>query len=551
MVDAVYFGGDIVTVADGRPTAEAVAVEDGRITAVGPLAQVRELAGAGTRMVDLRGRALLPGFVDAHSHLSLVGFQAAAANLLPAPDGTVDDLPALRTRLVEWVDGEAGRRWEWIVGFGYDDARLKGSAHPTRDDLDEVSRDRPVLVIHQSSHLGAVNSKGLELLGYDADTPDPAGGVIRRRPESNEPNGVLEEMAFFPAWSLCSAGFDEEERIRLVLLGQRAMASFGYTTVQDGRLMSVQDLEILEKAAERKLLDLDVVAYVDSSLTSLLDERDERVSGREYRDRLRIGGVKLGLDGSPQGRTAWLTEPYLTPPEGQGEGYRGYPALPDADVRETVSQAYARSWQVLAHTNGDAAIDQFLTAVDRATAEHGQNDRRPVAIHAQTAREDQLDTMRELGVIPSFFSMHTYYWGDWYTDTVFGPERAQRISPAASALARGMIYTSHHDAPVALPSSPAVLSSQVRRVTRSGRVLGEDQRVSPLDAVRATTLHAAHQYFEEDRKGSIEVGKLADFVILSHNPLTVAPDEIGAVRIIETIKEGRTVHPRPVEDAPA
>ncbi|GAA1385939.1 amidohydrolase [Kitasatospora putterlickiae] len=542
-VDTIYFGGDVVTVDDFRSTAEAVAVKDGRIAAVGDLADLRHLADEDTVMVDLEGAALLPGFVDAHSHLSLIGFQAAAANLLPEPDGTVNDIPALRAALAEWAAGETGQRWDWIVGFGYDDAQLAGGDHPTRDDLDEVSLERPVLVIHQSSHLGAVNSKALELLGYDENTPNPPGGVIRRRPGGNEPNGVLEETAFMPAWGLSAAGFDVEERIRMLVLGQDAMAAFGFTTAQDGRLMALADLDLLEEAARRGLLKIDVVAYPDSALICDLAERPVSV-GAEYRGRLRIGGVKLGLDGSPQGRTAWLTLPYLESPKGAGTGYRGYPALPDATVIDRVARAYRRGWQILAHVNGDAAIDQFLMAVRHATTRHRPVDARPVAIHAQTAREDQLEAMRELGVIPSFFSMHTFYWGDWYRKTVLGEERAARISPAASALARGLAYTSHHDAPVALPSSLAILAAQVRRVTRSGHVLGEDQRVSMPDALKAITLNAARQYFEEATKGSIAVGKLADLVILSRSPLTAGEEEIGKITVLRTVKEGRTVYHR-------
>ncbi len=212
-----------------------------------------------------------------------------------------------------------------------------------------------------------------------------------------------------------------------------------------------------------------------------------------------------------------------------------------------VTDAYGKGRQVLAHTNGDAAIDQFLAAVRKATTRHRPADPRPVAIHAQTARQDQLDAMRELGVIPSFFSMHTFYWGGWYRETVLGEERAAGISPAASALARGMIYTSHHDAPVALPDSMAILSSQVTRVTRSGHVLGEEQRVCPMDAIKATTINAAYQYFEEATKGSITVGKLADLVILTRNPLTVPPEEIRAIQVVQTIKEGRVVHPETPE----
>ncbi|MFI9319262.1 amidohydrolase [Kitasatospora aureofaciens] len=541
-VDTIYFGGEVVTVDDFRPTAEAVAVKDGRIAAVGDFADLCHLADDDTIMVDLAGAALLPGFVDAHSHLTLIGFQAAAADLLPDPDGEVNDIAALQRVLGEWTAGETGQRWEWIIGFGYDDAQLAGRAHPTRDDLDEVSRERPVLVIHQSSHLGAVNSKALELLGYDENTADPDGGKIRRWPGTTVPNGVLEESAFMPAWGLSAARFDQEERIRLILAGQDEMAAYGFTTVQDGRLMTFGELELLEEAARRGLLEIDVVAYPDSRLMPHLGGWP--VSVPKYEGRLRVGGVKLGLDGSPQGRTAWLTQPYLTPPDGTDKTYRGYPALPDDTVIDLVGEAYRRGWQVLAHTNGDAAIDQFLTAVRQATTRHRPADPRPVAIHAQTTREDQLEAMRELGVIPSFFSMHTFYWGDWYRETVLGEDRAARISPAASALARGLAYTSHHDAPVALPSAMAILAAQVRRVTRSGCVLGEDQRVSMPDALKAITLNAARQYFEEATKGSIAVGKLADLVVLSQNPLTVAEEEIEKLTVLRTMKEGRTVHPR-------
>jgi hypothetical protein len=166
-------------------------------------------------------------------------------------------------------------------------------------------------------------------------------------------------------------------------------------------------------------------------------------------------------------------------------------------------------------------------------------------IHSQTVREDQLDAMKELGIIPSFFGMHTYYWGDWHRDSVLGPERAARISPAASALKRGMIYTQHHDAPVALPSSMMILASQVNRTTRSGQVLGAEQRVSVIDALKSITINAAYQYFEENTKGSLEPGKLADFVVLDKNPLEVQPMAIKDIKVIETIKEGQTIYRAP------
>jgi len=203
--------------------------------------------------------------------------------------------------------------------------------------------------------------------------------------------------------------------------------------------------------------------------------------------------------------------------------------------------AFARGWQVINHANGDAAVDQLIRAARAATEKHGPADRRTVGIHSQVIREDQLDAYRELGIIPSFFGMHTFYWGEWHRESVLGPERAARISPARSAIERGMIYTQHHDAPVALPSSTVILATQVNRTTRSGEVLGPDQRVSALDALKSITINAAYQYFEEDRKGSIEVGKLADLVILNANPLEISPEELWDLEVLETIKEGETV----------
>ncbi|MFE3110323.1 amidohydrolase [Kitasatospora indigofera] len=547
--DVIFFGGEIVTVADepGAAPPEAVAVKDGRIVHVGDRARaIADWQGPGTRLRDLEGRALLPGFIDAHGHLTGTGLQATIANLLPGPDGEVTDIASLQAKLREFAAGEVGGRSEWVIGFGYDDSMLAGKQHPTRQELDEVSRDRPVLAVHQSFHLGAVNSRGLELLGYDAGTPDPRGGVIRREDEARPhgtPNGVLEESAFNPAYGLAVTGMHEDDIARFLSTGLAAAAGFGFTTVQEGAA-TLDTLDALREAVKDSVagLPIDVVVYVKADEALAHPERVR--ASREYEGGLRAAGIKMVLDGSPQGRTAWLTQPYTTPPDGTGPQYRGYPVLDDETALAQLGTGFAQDWQVIAHVNGDAAVDQFITTVRTVTAGAGPADRRPVAIHAQTAREDQIDAFAELGIIPSFFSMHTYYWGDWYRKTVLGPERAQDISPARWALDRKMIYTSHHDAPVALPNSIAILASQVTRVTRSGYVLGEHQRVSARDAVKSLTINAAHQYFEQRDKGSIEVGKLADLVVLSDNPLTVPAMKIKDITVEETIKAGTTVHDR-------
>jgi hypothetical protein len=333
-----------------------------------------------------------------------------------------------------------------------------------------------------------------------------------------------------------------EDNEALLKAGIAQYARFGFTTAQEGRATK-EAVETEAALATRGELAMDVVAYPDIQGAAAAIQGP--FLSKTYTGGFRIGGAKLTLDGSPQGKTAWLTTPYLVPPQGRDQGYAGSPAMTDEQANAFVDLAFKNGWQLLAHCNGDAAADQLIRAVRAATATHGPGDRRPVMIHAQTVREDQLDAMKELGIIPSFFGMHTYYWGDWHRDSVLGPERASRISPAASALKRGMVFTQHHDAPVALPSSIMVLFSQVNRTTRTGQLLGPEQRVSVMDAIRSITINGAYQYFEERSKGSLEPGKLADLVILDRNPLTIDPAAIKDIQVVETIKAGRTIYPVP------
>jgi len=541
VADVIYMNGDIITINDSQPTADAIAIKEGKILAVGTNDNVQKHKSSATRIVDLEGNTLLPGFIDAHGHVFNTGLQALAGNLLARPDGAVNDIAELQHTLRDWAEKYPGRvdRTGWIIGFGYDDAQMKYQRHPTRDDLDAVSRTTPVMAIHQSGHLAAINSKGLEVAGITSATKDPAGGVYRRREGSSEPDGVLEEMGFFKLVFTVLGTLGTDDNKALLKAGLESYARYGFTTAQEGRA-TIEAIETEATAASEGKLKIDVVAYAD--IQGAANAIRPPNHAKQYTQHFRIGGAKLNLDGSPQGKTAWLTEPYHAPPEGQAADYRGYAAVSDEEAIALVEKAFSNDWQLLTHCNGDAAADQFIMAIRAATEKYGKADRRPVMIHSQTVREDQLDAMKELGIIPSFFGMHTYYWGDWHRDSVLGPERAARISPAASALKRGMIYTQHHDAPVALPNSIMILSSQVNRTTRSGKVLGPEQRVSVMDALKSITINAAYQYFEEETKGSLEPGKLADFVILDKNPLKVDPMSINDIKVIETIKEGQTIY---------
>lgn len=541
--DSIYFGGPILTMEGDTPQyVEAVAVKDGKIMMVGNRADAFARQGSDTRMVDLQGKTLLPGFIDAHGHASNAGLQKLSANLLPPPDGPGKDIASLVAVLKEWQSKSTSplQQSGWIIGFGYDDSQLAEQRHPTATELDRVSTELPVLVIHQSIHLAAMNHKGLAMAGVTADTKDPAGGVIRREKDGRTPNGVLEETAFFgPAFKVLG-GLDATTNDKMALAGLDAYAEFGFTTAQEGRAGKAAT-ETWRKLADANQLMIDVAAYPD--LQSETAYMEQMGTSATYHHHFRIAGVKLSFDGSPQGRTAWLTKPYHVPPPGQPQDYRGYPAIPRAEDREAlVNLAFQHQWQLLAHTNGDAASDALIDAVAKAEAKYGKGDRRTVMIHSQTVREDQLDRMKELDIIPSFFSMHTYYWGDWHRDVTLGKERAYRISPAASALKRGMRFTEHHDAPVALPSAIMILHTAVNRTSRSGDVIGPDQRVTPYVALKSITDWAAYQHFEEDRKGTLATGKLADFVILDSDPNKVEPATIKDIRVLETIKEDKPVY---------
>jgi len=540
--DRIWSGGTILTMNDAAPRAEAVAEQGGRIIAVGTEVEVMKLKGAKTKMIDLGGRTLLPGFVDAHGHMMMGGLQALSANLLAPPDGEVTDIASLQATLREWMKLNPAilSQIGLVVGFGYDNATLAERRHPTRDDLDAVSRDLPIMLLHQSGHLLAVNSKALEIAGITAETPDPQGGVIRRREGSSEPDGVLEELAAFPVILKLLQPIGEEGFKAFARAGAELWARFGYTTADEGRSVP-GTAKLLQQVADEEGYPIDVVTYPD--VLAGKDFIEQNVS-QAYRNRFRVGGAKLTIDGSPQGFTAWRDRPYYDPVGNYPKGYSGYAAATPEQVLDAVDWAYDKGVQLLVHSNGERASDLLIAAHTIAQLKHpgDARERRHVLIHGQFLREDQVDSFGRLGILPSLFPMHTFYWGDWHTEHTVGPELAPNISPTGWFRQRGLIFTSHHDAPVAFPDSMRVLSATVTRVARgSGRVIGPEQRVDVMTALKAMTIWPAWQHFEENDKGSLEVGKLADFVVLSDDPTAIEPEKLARIRVTETIKEGTTV----------
>ena len=541
----LYYGGDILTMEGEKPHYEEALVEsEGRIVYLGSLAKAREKFD-NLQNKDLQGKTLLPGFLDAHSHMYNTGLIAQLANLLPPPDGPGANFNSLVTTTKKWMESAEGKfiigKFGWVLANGYDDSQLSEKQHPTKDVLDKISSKYPVLIMHQSGHLASVNSKALEVGGYTKDTKDPKGGVIRRLAD-NSPNGVLEEAAFFNLLlPIVATKSDAEVQQRSIELAQLEYAKNGYLTAQDGRT-TADATSALERAAREKSLFIDVVSYPDIVWNKSAVKPEFYNSDRSYVNRYRIGGVKLTLDGSPQGKTAWLSSHYHTPPEGKPLDYKGYPIMSDEMAIKHINTAFKNKWQIIAHTNGDAAIDQYIKAIKVAKKSYGYDDHRSVMIHGQTLRKDQIPDLVDLGILPSLFPMHTFYWGDWHVESVLGHPRADYISPSRDVVEAGLTVTSHHDAPVTFPNSMRVLDATVNRITRSGKVLGPDQRLTPYEGLKTLTQWAAIQYFEEASKGTLAEGKLADFVILSNNPLKVEPLTIKDIKIVQSIKEGHVVY---------
>lgn len=540
MKRTIYFNGKIVTVNDNNPTAEAVLIEEGKIAKVGTNDDILSLNNENTNLVDLEGKTMLPGFVDPHGHIV-----AMSQVLLVVTLGDVTSKEELVSKLVEYKNTTNLPQGAWIIGFGYDNSKFEDKEHPTKFDLDKISTEIPVSIAHASGHIMSLNTPGLEAFGYaGTDYEVPEGGVVQTvSEESREANGVLEENAFMcPEKKNVVSQPTFEQVLDSIEKAQRMYAGLGITTTQDASVNEENHYnDMLLAAANNKKTIIDIVGLATQFSTFNM-MKNEKTPKRKYFNHYKLAGAKTWLDGSPQGKTAWLSKPYHVVPEGQSKDYCGYGTQEDEAVTEYFINCINNNLQVHVHTNGDLACEQFLRCYEEAVEITGHGtELRPVMVHCQALRIDQLDRVKKIGAIPTFFNDHVAFWGDYHYESVFGPERAQNISPIGSALEKEIIFTLHQDPPVKVPNQILAIHNAVNRETESGRILGEHQRISVLDAIKAVTINGAYQYFEEDTKGTIEEGKYADLVILDKNPLEIDKKELKNIKVLETIKEGVTI----------
>ena len=525
--------GRVRTLDPSRPTAEALVIRGGRISYVGDADEARRSAASGTEVIDLGERTILPGFVESHSHPIYYGryLEEVDCRYARSFDDIVD---ALKDRARDTPPGE------WVVGNGYDHTLLEESRHPTRRELDQASPDHPVLLRNITGHSMVVNSEVLRITGVTAKTPDPEGGHVGRE-KDGEPDGIFWEWA----QRLVQSHLPEVESADIVRYLQNASAEYlaaGVTSVVDAAIgfnYGIRDAEVYAQVAGEGGLPLRYGAAIMYDVWSEL--RDGAGPGLEWPgdpERVRPLSVKFFQDGSIQIETAALREPYF----GDSKPADHHVIWPQEELDRMVADAHSSGWQIWTHGNGDAAIGSILDAYEGALRSDPRTDHRHRIEHCQTAGEDQLDRMMELGITASFFAPHVWHWGDRHREIFLGPERAARIDPLGSATRRGMRFGLHNDSPVT-PISPLLsVGTAVSRLTSGGQVLGAGQAITVEQALRSMTLDAAYLAFEEDGKGSLVEGKLGDVVVLEADPYEAAPGEIKDIPVAMTIVGGEVAH---------
>jgi predicted amidohydrolase YtcJ len=522
--DVVIINANIITMAAGQPRVEALAISQGKFVAIGSTADVQPLIGAGTRLMELKGSTVLPGFIDAHLHALDSGIchvQAVDCDLRSIPA----ILDALRERAQKTPPGE------WVQGFKFDDTKTTECCWLTRRDLDTVSLGHPIYVAHRGGHSFFVNSKALEMAGISSATPDPPGGRYEHDASTGELLGIVQERAAECFQQLLPPVTQKDRQDGLRRICQMFNAA-GLTSVHDA-LVTNLDLQTYQEGLAAGDLTLRVYLLMNYPHFASLREAGVRTGlGNEF---LRIGGIKLIADGAIAGRNAWLSQPYA----GSTDDF-GLRAIEPGELETRVLEIHKAGFQVCTHANGDAAIDMTLTAYEKAMSAYPRLEARHRIEHCTLVNPSLLQRIKKLGIIVTPFCTYVYYHGEKMK--YYGEERLQWMFAQRSFLDHEIISTGATDY-VPGPFEPLLgIQSCVTRTDSSGKVWGASQKITVEEALKIYTLHGAYASFEEHLKGSIEIGKLADLVVLAANPTVVDPHTIKDIPVQHTIVGGQVVY---------
>ena len=527
--DLIFTGGQVVTVDARDRVVEALATRGNRILAVGSRSEVEAYRGPKTRVVDLNGRALVPGLIDAHAHVTLYGMYARGVDCRYPAVQSISDIQA---RIAE-----AARRTppgQWIRGWAYNQKKLRESRHPTRHDLDAVAPDHPVMLVRTDYHISVVNSRALQLAGITRDTPDPKGGRIERD-ASGEPTGVLVDAAHMQMMKVAMPSV--EELRQAILDGCRGFASLGITCVHDAGGFGPLQYQAMAEAAIRGELPIRLYAMVwsmvdvDEMLEHFLETGLPTGFGNPW---LRLGPLKLMTDGSSSGPTAAVREPYTSNPHDRGILYYA-----QEEINSIFEKAHRRGFQLTAHAVGDRAVEMVVSAIESAAGPDAPR-RRPRIEHCGIVDESLLERIQRAGIVPIPQPIFCYDFGDGYLRD-YG-ERTEYMFACRSFLERGIPAAASSDAPVTSADPMLGIWAAVTRRTQGGAVIGARQAVTVRQALRMYTWNAAYAEFSESEKGSLEPGKLADLTVLSDPILDVGVDSIKGIRAVMTVVGGKVVY---------
>lgn len=514
----IYYNGKFITLESSN--IEAILIEDGIIEKVGSSNEILSLKDEETELISLEGNTMMPAFIDSHSHFSGIANGFLKVNL-----ESCKNFKDIQEKLKKYKEEQQIHDNVWILADGYDHNSLDEKRHPYKELIDAVLPNNPVVLQHKSGHMGVFNSNALKIFNITEHTFPIEGGIIEK--VDGKLTGYMEENSFLSYLKEIPLP-NMEDLLNAYEKAQELYLSYGITTIQDGMAYPSM-IPIYQNLINNNKLKLDLISYVEPKNMEIFFNTFNN-SIKKYHNNFKLGGYKIFLDGSPQGKTAWMRTPYR-----EDNKYFGYNTMNNIDVEETIKIAKDTNMQLLAHCNGDKAAEQYINSIKKF--KDGIEKIRPVMIHAQLVGIDQLSDLKKYNIIPSFFIAHVFYWGDIHIKN-FGYERASKISPANSALKKDILFTFHQDSPVINPNMFETIWCATTRKTKNGIILGESERISVLDAIKAVTINSAYQYFEEDKKGSIKEGKLANLIIVDKNPLEVSLDELKNIQVLETLKEG-------------
>ena len=523
--DTIIRNANIITIDPDRPQAQSLAMRHGRFIAVGSNDDVAGLEGPGTKILDLSGKTVLPGFIDAHIHVLSSGIRHVMA-----ADCSLPSISAIKDAMRQQI--ELTKSGEWVQGFKFDDTKTEENRFLTRQDLDEVSTELPILVSHRAGHVYYLNSKALETAGFTRDTPDPVGGRFGRDPSSGELDGVVYERAIEPVRYNHLPTVTPEDRRRGLQRICQMLTPVGLTSVHDAR---VTNDEMLTYQEGRDNGDLTLRAYLLMAHDHFPALRDAGLKTGFGDDRLRLGGIKMVADGAIASRTAYLSEPYEGSPCDHG-----ILAIPPDEIERQVMEIHKAGFQVCIHANGDLTIDMVLSAYEKAQAAYPRPDPRHRVEHCTLVNTDLLNRMKALGAVATPFCTYVYYHGEKMK--FYGEERLSWMFAQRSFLDHGVVATGATDYPPG-PFEPLLgIQSCVTRIDSTGKIWGANQRVTVEEALKIYTINGAYASFEENTKGSIEPGKLADLVVLGADPTKVDPETIKDIPVEMTIVGGKAVY---------